>query len=99
MGSIAQMIISEETRVVLSIANIGLVIFGIWFVARIYFNFKAKSDSHSEKIKEHDNKIETLENENTSLKVTQAIITTKLESIDVGIIDIKAMLLRHIEKE
>ena len=99
MGSILNMLISDNTRIILSFANIGLIVFVIWFVARIYFTFKSKSESHSEKITEHSEKIQSLESENTNMKITQAIITTKLESIDVGVIEIKAMLLKHIDKE
>ena len=98
MGSVAEMLLSEETKVILSFANIGLIIFGIWFVARIYFNFKSKSENHSETIKEHSEKIESLEKENNVIKITQAVVETKLENIEVGIVDIKAMLTTHINK-
>ena len=93
------MLISEETRVLLTFANIGLIVFVIWFVARIYFNFKSKTDNHSEIIKEHSGEINSLKSENNNMKITQAIITTKLESIEVGVVEIKAMLMKHIDKE
>jgi hypothetical protein len=98
LGSIAEMLISEETRVILTFANIGLIIFVIWFVARIYFNFKSKSETHSETIKEHSEKIESLEKENNTIKINQAVVETKLDNIEVGIVDIKVMLTTHINK-
>ncbi len=93
------MLISEETQVILSFANIGLIVFGIWFVARIYFNFKAKSENHSEKITEHAEKIEKLEDENNNTKVNLAVIDTKLESIEMGIADIKTILTVNASKK
>lgn len=93
------MLLSEETRMVLSFANISLLAFMIWAVARIYFTFKNKTDHHSESIKEHGEKIHELEHDNNEIKITQAKVETKLDSIEVGIVDIKAMLIRHIEKE
>ena len=92
------MLISEETQIILSFANIGVLIFVIWFVARIYFTFKNKTDNHDKAIEENSEKIESLEKENNNIKINQAVVETKLDNIEVGIVDIKAMLTTHINK-
>jgi hypothetical protein len=93
------MLISEETKVILSFANIGVLAFVIWVVARIYFTFKNKSDIHDKTLIGHAEKIESLEKENNSIKINQAIVETKLDNIEVGIVDIKSMMIKHMDKD
>jgi hypothetical protein len=98
------MLISEETRVILSFAQIGLLIAIIWTFAKVYFSNKADNEKKdieiqnlNIKVLNQDDKIEKLEDKHNLIEVTQAVLNTKLENIEVGVVDIKAMLTRHIE--
>ncbi len=98
MESIRQMIISDETRVILSFAQIGLLIGVVWAYAKMYFSNKAEIKEIKDCVSAHEDKLEKHEEKHSKTDIETAIIKTKLDSIEVGIVDIKAMLSRHIEK-
>jgi len=98
MESIRQMIISDETQIILSFAQIGFLAVVIWRVAVIYADLKGKITDNVTKIEKQDIKIENLESENNLIKVTQAVLETKLENIESGVVEIKAMLARHVQQ-
>lgn len=106
MESIRQMMIGEDVRVVLSVANIGLLIAVVWTFAKVYFSFKSDSDKKDIEIKElntklsnqdnriasQDRKIVKLEDKHNLTELTIAVLKTKLDNIEVGIAEIKAIL-------
>jgi cell division protein FtsB len=96
---IKEMIISDNTQIVLNVSYIiGLVAF-VWRIATN--QSKMKNDIHENKRlnkelkaenKELTRKIETVENDHVDVKIDMAKINTKLEGIDIGITEIKMML-------
>lgn len=93
------MILSEETKIILSFAQIFVMAGAIWGIAKIYFYFKGLQDIQNSKLNDHENKIikqdveiDKLKAENNLIKVTQAVLETKLENIEAGVIEIKSML-------
>ena len=104
MEHLRAMILSEETKIILSFAQVGTIVALIWAVAKIYFNFKSLQDTQNSKLQDHENKIvkqcdeiEKLKSENNLIKVTQAVLETKLENIEAGIVEIKAILVEKIK--
>ena len=105
MESIINMILSEETRVVLTFAQMGISIGIVWTIAKLYFSDKADKkaaqkeieiikvdiDKNCTKLKEHDLK-------HNETEVITSVLRTKLDGIELGIADIKTMLLKHIDK-
>jgi len=98
MESFRQMIISDETQIILSLAQIGFLAVVIWRVAVVFSDLKTKIMDNVTHIEKQDTKIEKLESENNLIKVTQAVLETKLENIDAGVMEIKAMMIRHVEQ-
>lgn len=99
MESITNMLLSEETRMVLSFAQIGGLIGVVWAYAKMYFSNKAEIQDIKETVLTHENKIVTHEEKHNKTDIETAIIKTKLDSIEVGIVDIKTMLTTHISKD
>ena len=92
MENFKNMIISGETQFILSLSTIGLLVIAVFKIGSLYNDLRTKST-------EHENKITQLEKENNLIKITQAVLNTKLENIEAGIVEIKAMLTTHLTKE
>jgi len=92
MEKIKFMLVSGETQFILSLSTIALLVIAVFKVGSLYNDLKTKSS-------EHEKKIKTLEGENNLIKITQAVLNTKLENIEAGIVEIKSMLTIHINKE
>jgi hypothetical protein len=96
---IKEMIISDNTQIVLNISYIvGLIAF-VWRIATN--QSRMKNDINDNKrlnleLKEENKiltrKIETVESDHVDVKIDMAKINTKLEGIDIGITEIKMML-------
>lgn len=99
------MILSEETRIILSFAQVGILIGVVWAFSKAYFSNKESHEMKAKKIKSMEEsmltcscRIKDLELNHNQTKITTAVLETKLDSIEVGIADIKTMLVKHIEK-
>ena len=106
MENLKNMILSEEVRIVISVTNICLIIGAIWAIAKVYFTFKSKVETHDKQIEIHDQQIDNnskdiidVKEDHNKIHITQAVLETKLENIEVGIVDIKSMLLTHMNKD
>ena len=92
MENFKSMIISGETQFILSLSTIALLVIAVFKIGSLYNDLRTKST-------EHENKITQLEKENNLIKITQAVLNTKLENIEAGVVEIKAMLTTHLTKE
>jgi len=112
LESLRQMIISEETRIVLTFAQSGVMIGCVWALASAYFKIKNDRDlyekdksiyirdreQNEETISTMKNEIKEIKNEHIDIKVTQAKIDTELKGINLGIKEIKALFMKHVDK-
>ena len=112
METLRQMIISEETRIVLTFAQSGVMIGCVWAFASFYFKLKNDKELYEKdksiyiRDREHNeetiqglqNEMKAIKDEHIDLKVTQAKIDTELKGINLGISEIKAMLLNHVDR-
>ncbi len=92
MESIKQMIISDSTQIVINIGYVIALIAFIWKVASDQSKMKNEIKENRSDINRHELKIESIDKENIDLKVTQAKIDTKLEGIEVNVLEIKSIL-------
>ncbi len=98
MEIIRQMLISAETQVILNLGTIIAVTIGLIKILSVWKDIENKIKLHDDRINDNSEKIDSLDSENNLIKTTQAVLDTKLENIEAGVIEIKAMLSRHIEK-
>jgi len=102
------MLISEETRIVLTFAQSGVMIGCVWAFASFFFKLKNDKElyekdksiyirdreQNEEKIQELHAEIKDVKDDHMDLKITQAKIDTELQGIKLGISEIKQMLTK-----
>ena len=98
MGTISNMLLSGETQFIVSATTlIGMIV--ITFKVTSYINsLKEKINSNMDRLAKIEHKNDSILNEHNMQKLNIVVSETKLDSIELGIVDIKTMLIKHIEK-
>lgn len=99
METIRNMVLSGEMQFYVSATTLIAMIV-ITFKVTSYINaLKTKIDSNEKRVGKVEDKTDSITSEHNMQKLNIVVLETKLDSIELGIVDIKSMLLKHIEKQ
>ena len=94
MESIRQMLISGEMQIGMS-ATILIALIIVTFKLSSYINnLNTKVNSNEKRIDKVEGNNDEMGKEHNLIKLTQAVLETKLENIEAGIVEIKTLLIK-----
>lgn len=105
MESIEKMLLSEETRIILSFAQIGGLIAVVWAFAKMYFLnkedkalTKKEIDDIKMRLTDNESSIEKNSDDGIKLTIMAEVTNSRLQGIDLGIQELKQIYIDSNKK-